>query len=59
MEDLEEIWVEIEQLFILKRQRVVVFEGACDELETKRVATVSCEIIIMMVLVHCLCSYWI
>ena len=40
MEELEEVWAEVEGLFSLKRQQVSAFEEALEELENKRVAMV-------------------
>ena len=44
MEELEQVWEEVERLFSNKRQHVTAFEEAVVELESKRVEMVSLEV---------------
>lgn len=40
MEELEEMWVDVEELFAIKRKQVAVFEESALELEQERVVMV-------------------
>ena len=44
MKDLESLWMTVEELFSLRRQRVAAFEDSCDELEKTRTAMVRYDV---------------